>query len=172
MARNIEIKAYIDDIDMLESQVAKIADRGPSEIFQDDTFFQCDTGRLKLRVFSETHGELIFYRRDQQAGPKESFYVRSQTGEPETLRETLALAYGVVGRVVKQRTLYLVDRTRIHLDRVEALGHFLELEVVLSSDEPAQVGVEIAHRLLSQLGIESAALIEDAYVDLIERKGS
>ena len=106
MARNIEIKAHIDDIDVLESQVAKVADRGPTEIFQDDTFFQCDAGRLKLRVFSETHGELIFYRRDQQAGPKESFYVRSQTGEPETLRETLALAYGVVGRVVKQRTLY------------------------------------------------------------------
>ena len=125
---------------------------------QDDTFFHCEAGRLKLRVFSEKHGELIFYRRANQAGPKESFYVRSQTDEPEALRETLVLAYGVVGRVRKHRTLYLVDRTLIHLDRVEALGHFLELEVVLSSDEPAQVGVEIAHRLLSQLGIESRTM--------------
>ena len=172
MARNIEIKARIDDINLLESQVAKVADRGPTEIFQDDTFFQCDAGRLKLRVLSETHGELIFYRRDHQAGPKESFYVRSQTGVPETLRETLVLAYGVVGHVRKHRTLYLVDRTRIHLDRVEALGHFLELEVMLSSGESSQVGVEIAHHLLSLLDIDSSSLIEEAYVDLIERKGS
>lgn len=172
MARNIEIKARIDNIEVLEPKVAKIAENGPTEIFQDDTFFQCEAGRLKLRVFSETHGELIFYRRDNQAGPKESFYVRSQTDEPETLRETLSLAYGVVGRVRKHRTLYLVDRTRIHLDRVEALGHFLELEVVLSSSESPQVGTEVAHHLLSQLGIESSQLIEVAYVDLLEGKGS
>lgn len=88
------------------------------------------------------------------------------------MRETLSLAYGVAGRVRKHRTLYLVDRTRIHLDRVEALGHFLELEVVLASSESSQVGVEIAHRLLNQLGIESSQLIEAAYVDLLEEKGS
>lgn len=168
MARNIEIKARISNIGMLESKVAKIAGNGPTEIFQDDTFFQCDTGRLKLRVLSDKHGELIFYRRENQAGPKESFYVRSQTDEPETLRETLSLAYGVVGRVRKHRTLYLVGRTRIHLDRVEALGHFLELEVVLSDSEPSQVGIEIAHRLLNQLGIEPSQLIEAAYVDMFE----
>ena len=172
MARNIEIKARIDNIEALESKVAKIADNGPTEIVQDDTFFHCEAGRLKLRVFSEKHGELIFYRRANQAGPKESFYVRSQTDEPEALRETLALAYGEAGRVRKHRTLYLVDRTRVHLDRVEGLGHFLELEVVLSSSELSQFGVEIAHRLLDQLGIEPSQLIEGAYVDLLEEKGS
>lgn len=59
MTRNIEIKARISNIEVLESKVAKIADNGPTEIFQDDTFFQCDAGRLKLRVLSEKHGELI-----------------------------------------------------------------------------------------------------------------
>lgn len=172
MARNIEIKARIDNIEALESKVAKIADNGPTEIVQDDTFFHCEAGRLKLRVFSKKHGELIFYRRANQAGPKESFYVRSQTDEPEALRETLSLAYGEVGRVRKHRTLYLVDRTRVHLDRVEGLGHFLELEVVMSSSESAQSGVEVAHRLLDRLGIESSQLIEGAYVDLLEEKGS
>lgn len=87
------------------------------------------------------------------------------------MRETLSLAYGEVGRVRKHRTLYLVDRTRVHLDRVEGLGHFLELEVVLSSSESSQPGVEVAHRLLDQLGIESSQLIEGAYVDLLEEKG-
>lgn len=167
MARNIEIKARIDSVDALASKVAAIANDGPSEIVQDDTFFQCEAGRLKLRTFSESYGELIFYRRSNQAGPKESFYVRSQTAEPASLRETLSLAYGETGRVRKHRTLYLVGRTRVHLDQVEGLGHFLELEVVLSDGESSQAGVEIAHHLMRQLGVESAQLIEEAYVDLL-----
>lgn len=82
--------------------------------------------------------------------------------------ETLSLAYGEVGRVRKHRTLYLVDRTRVHLDRVEDLGHFLELEVVMSSSESSQSGVEVAYRLLDRLGIELSQLIEGAYVDLLK----
>src|ERR1035437_1812032 len=87
MARNIEIKGRIESVQALAPRVAKIANDGPTEIFQDDTFFQCEAGRLKLRAFSESHGELIFYWRQNQAGPKESFYVRSQTAEPAALRE-------------------------------------------------------------------------------------
>ncbi|MDO8827576.1 class IV adenylate cyclase [Methylophaga sp.] len=170
MARNIEIKARIESVETLEPKVAKIADQGPTEILQDDTFFQCSTGRLKLRAFSEDHGELIFYKRSDQVGPKESFYVRSQTNEPASLRETLSLAYGEAGRVRKHRTLYLVDRTRVHLDKVEGLGHFLELEVVLSDSETSQAGVEVAHHLMAQLGIEPAQLIESAYVDLLAER--
>lgn len=170
MARNIEIKARIDSIEAIEPKVAKIADSGPTEILQDDTFFQCSTGRLKLRAFSENAGELIFYKRSNQAGPKQSFYVRSQTNEPTSLREALSLAYGEAGRVRKHRTLYLVDRTRVHLDRVEGLGHFLELEVLLSDSETAQAGIEVAHRIMAQLGVEAAQLIEGAYVDLLAEK--
>lgn len=172
MARNVEIKARIESVKALESKVAKIADDGPTEILQDDTFFQCENGRLKLRVFSESYGELIFYQRSNQLGPKESLYVRAETDEPTSLREALSLAYGQTGRVRKHRTLYLVDRTRVHLDRVESLGDFLELEVVLSDCESSQAGVDIAHHLMAQLGIEPAQLIEGAYVDLLGRSGT
>jgi predicted adenylyl cyclase CyaB len=172
MARNIEIKARIESVEALEPKVAEIADSGPTEIFQDDTFFQCEAGRLKLRAFSDSHGELIFYKRSNQAGPKESFYVRSQTAEPASLREALSLAYGEGGRVRKQRTLYLVDRTRVHLDRVEGLGHFLELEVVLSDSESSRTGIEVAHHLMAQLGVEPTQLIEGAYVELLGEKSA
>lgn len=170
MARNIEIKARIESVEALEPMVAAIANSGPIEIFQDDTFFQCETGRLKLRAFSETKGELIFYKRSNQAGPKESFYVRSPTDKPASLREALSLAYGEAGRVRKNRTLYLVGRTRVHLDRVECLGHFLELEVVLSEGETSQSGIDVAHHLMAQFGIEPTQLIEGAYVELLVGK--
>jgi predicted adenylyl cyclase CyaB len=169
MARNIEIKAHIESVEAVIPKAAACADKGPIEIIQDDTFFACQNGRLKLRAFSSTEGELIFYRRPDQAGPKESFYLISPTSAPDVLRESLTLAYGQAGRVCKHRTLFLADRTRIHLDRVEDLGHFLELEVVLSDGETVESGEVIAQDLIGKLGISPAQLIEGAYVDLINQ---
>ncbi len=167
MARNIEIKARIDSIDALLPAGTALADRGPIEIAQDDTFFLCHNGRLKLRAFANGSGELIFYRRADVAGPKESFYVLTPTAAPDSLRQALLLACGQAGRVIKQRTLYFAGRTRIHLDRVEGLGEFLELEVVLAEDESAEAGMREAHGLLAALGISAERLVEGAYVDLL-----
>ena len=167
MARNVEIKATIASVGAMLPLVARIADSGPTEIMQDDTFFACPNGRLKLRAFSDQAGELIFYQRPNDTGPKESFYVRSPTTSPGTLRQTLTLAYGQAGRVRKQRTLFLAGRTRIHLDRVEGLGDFLELEVVLAEDEPTEAGTAIADELLARLGIAPGQLLATAYVDLL-----
>jgi len=167
MARNVEIKARIASIGALLPKVVAIADQGPTEIIQDDTFFRCEPGRLKLRAFSKEDGELIFYRRANQHGPKESFYVRSPTAKPDSLREALTLAYGEVGRVLKHRTLFIVGRTRVHLDDVRGLGHFLELEVVLEDGESVEEGVREAHSLMSQLGIQPSQLLDTAYVDLL-----
>jgi predicted adenylyl cyclase CyaB len=167
MARNVEIKARIENVAILTRRVAELASEGPLEIAQDDTFFNCAAGRLKLRAFSNDAGELIFYRRVNQTGPKESFYLRSPTSSPGSLRESLSLAYGQIGRIRKYRTLFLVGRTRVHLDRVEGLGHFLELEVMLVDDEPAEQGVREAGELMERLGIQPGQLIEGAYLDLL-----
>ena len=173
MARNVEIKASITSVEALVPRAAAIADKGPVEIVQDDTFFRCESGRLKLRAFTMEEGELIFYRRADRQGPKESFYLRSPTSAPGMLRDSLSLAYGEAGRVRKHRTLFLVGRTRIHLDKVEGLGHFLELEVVLAEGEPTEVGIREAHELMVKLGVEPSQLIEGAYVDLLaQRNGS
>ncbi|GAP34766.1 class IV adenylate cyclase [Piscinibacter sakaiensis] len=167
MPRNIEIKARVADLDALEARVAPLADAGPTPIAQDDSFFACPNGRLKLRAFSAEAGELIFYRRADSAGPKASHYVRSPSAAPDSLREALAQALGPAGRVVKQRRLYLVGRTRVHLDRVEGLGSFMELEVVLRDDEPEAAGVAEAQALMARLGIAPEQLVEGAYVDLL-----
>lgn len=167
MPRNTEIKARIPGVAELTPRAAALADTGPTELHQDDTFFPCPRGRLKLRTFSPDRGELIFYRRDDHAGPKTSTYRITPTTEPGRLRETLAAAYGEIGRVRKHRTLFLAGRTRIHLDRVEGLGDFLELEVVLEDQEPPEAGEREAEQLMAALGVEPAQLIEGAYLDLL-----
>jgi predicted adenylyl cyclase CyaB len=166
MARNVEIKARIAGVEAISARVARIATQGPVELSQDDTFFRCATGRLKLRTSSENEGELIFYRRADDEGPKESFYLRAPTA-PDALRESLTLAYGQAGRVRKRRTLYLVGRTRVHLDVVEGLGAFLELEVVLDDGEAVERGMAEARDLMRVLGVEPGQLITGAYVDLL-----
>jgi len=167
MSRNVEIKARIESIESMSLRAAAIADRGPTRITQDDTFFVCPKGRLKLRLLAPEEGQLIYYLRPDRKGPKESFYVISPTASPETLCEALARACGLLGRVRKERTLYLAGRARIHLDRVEGLGDFLELEVVLEPGENASSGEAIARDLMRRLDILPDQLVEGAYIDLL-----
>jgi len=167
MPSNIEIKARVDSLEQLEARVRMISDALPQHLAQDDTFFHCAVGRLKLRDFGNGRGELIAYRRDDKAGPKTSQYRISPSSDPEGLRKTLGEALGVLGRVRKGRKVIMVGRTRVHLDQVEGLGAFMELEVVMAADEPTASGVEEASHLMKALGIEKSDLIEGAYIDLL-----
>ncbi len=167
MARNIEIKARVAAPADLEARAAALASEGPFRISQDDTFFACTAGRLKLRVFADGTGELIFYQRADAAGPRASHYRRVPVAAPDALRQALAEAYGVVGRVRKQRRLYLAGRTRIHLDEVEGLGDFLELEVVLADGEAEAAGESEARSLMQRLGVDLSQLEPRAYVDML-----
>jgi predicted adenylyl cyclase CyaB len=168
--RNIEIKARVQNLKSLADKVAPLATQGPMEIEQDDTFFNCPTGRLKLRSLSDNTGVLIFYNRVDESGPKLSSYQISHTNEPNQLRELLTSAYGQLGRVRKHRTLYIIERTRVHLDAVEELGNFLELEVVLDDNEPLESGALVTRDLMQKLEIPESDLIEGAYLDLLLKK--
>lgn len=130
-------------------------------------FFSCPNGRLKLRVLSDGCGVLIYYRREDELGPKPSFYVHSETSDPDGLRSVLAVAYGEVGRVRKHRMVFGVGQTRVHLDRVDGLGEFLELEVTLQDALTSDAAVAEAHRLIAAFGIDESALVKGAYLDLL-----
>ena len=169
MPRNVEIKARLADLAATRRLVAGAADRGPEVLAQTDTFFRVPGGRLKLREFSDRPAELIHYRRPDTPGPSESQWTKVTVPDAAALRELLAGALGVRGQVVKRRTLFLVGRTRVHLDEVRGLGDFLELEVVLADGETAAAGMGEAHRLLRLFGIRDDALVPEAYVDLLER---
>lgn len=167
MARNIEIKARIGQPAKLHAAAAALADRPAMLIEQEDVFFNVAEGRLKLRFLSPSRGELIFYRRDDISGPKTSTYSVVETDRPGELRALLGAALGERAIVRKQRHLYRAGRTRIHLDAVEDLGDFLELEVVLAESEPPADGEREAAALMAKLGVEARDLIEGAYVDLL-----
>ena len=173
MPANVEIKARIDSVDaLLPLALALSAGDQLQRISQDDTFFVAPHGRLKLRVFGDGSGELIHYHRPDADGPKLSDYLLAPVAEPEALRAVLARACGLLGRVRKERILVLVGATRIHLDKVEGLGEFLELEVTLGDARTEAEGIAAAHQLMAQLQVEPSRLVRGAYLDLLQAAGS
>jgi len=168
MPSNIEIKAYVHDFDEIRRRAEQLSDTPMEVIPQEDTFFKTPLGRLKLRVLSEDKGQLIYYIRPDQEGPKRSDYHISLTSDPENLKRVLELAYGIRGIVRKTRYLYLVDQTRLHLDDVEGLGQFMELEVVMRDGQSDAEGQLIAEGLMAALGVKRSDLLEGAYMDLLE----
>lgn len=182
--RNVEIKAFVKDPKGFLSKVESIAKK--TDAFQQvDYFFNVpkERGRLKLRIQSPSagsgatesnpmvpeKGQLIFYNRNDQSGPKLSNYIIYETKEPMVLISTMDMAIGVTGKVQKHRTLYMYGQTRIHYDQVNDLGRFMELEVVLKEDQTAEQGQEIAKAIMEQLGVQQSDLVEGAYFDLLSK---
>lgn len=167
MPSNIEIKATVADMAALRERVLTVSSSAPEVLHQEDVFLRAPKGRLKLRIFGPEQGELIAYERADTRAPKPSAYQISRTREPHTLRALLAAALGEIGVVVKRRELHLVGQTRVHLDEVEHLGTFMELEVVLREDQSPEDGTRVARSLMQTLCIAQEDLVAGAYFDLL-----
>ena len=170
MPSNIEIKARVRNFEEMRQRAEKLSDMALQVIPQEDIFFNTEMGRLKLRVFAPERGQLIFYARPDQEGPKRSDYHIYETADPENLKRVLELTYGIRGVVRKTRYLYIVGQTRVHLDDVEGLGQFMELEVVMQVGQSDAEGQAIAEGLMTGLGVERSDLLEGAYLDLLESR--
>jgi predicted adenylyl cyclase CyaB len=137
---------------------------------QVDTYFVVPRGRLKLR---EQEGravaELIAYDRPNEAAVRASDYQLVPIPDPASLKLALTRTLGVRVVVAKRRTLWLWHNVRVHLDEVDSLGTFLELEAVLSSpDEAEGVSRERLNQLTHSLRIREEDRIAVSYSDLLE----
>ena len=169
MPANIEIKARVDDFNGLKKKAEQLSDTPCQVISQEDTFFYCPNGRIKLRELSPQRGQLVYYLRQDVTGPKHSEYKIFETDDPAKLKLILTDAFGVRGVINKIRYLYIVGQTRIHLDDVNGLGKFVELEVVLRPNQNDAEGQAIAESLMQKLGIIVEDLIDTAYMDMMEK---
>ena len=141
---------------------------------QEDIFLRGTHARLKLRRLSDASAH--FLRSGTTIGPTRQGPPRRttlvSTSEPDRLRALLAAAYGIMGVVRKRRTVRMVGRTRVHLDEVEDLGRFIELEVVLDAGEPIERGLAEARRLMVALDIQEGQLVSQAPIDLLQETRS
>lgn len=169
--RNFELKCRCDDLDSVLARALALGAQEAGVLEQDDLFFRTPTGRLKLRRFPDGRGELISYVRPDHPGERVSDYRLYRTGAPDSLAAALEHSLGSEGRVRKRRRLLLHRRTRIHLDEVEGLGSFVELETVVTTQSDAEAEAELC-ALAEALGLRSTDRIAVAYHDLLQGAGS
>jgi homotetrameric cytidine deaminase len=174
MARvNVECKAHDADPEATAARCVALGAVDHGVLHQRDTYFAPARGRLKLRDQGPEGAKLIAYRRPDATQDTESNYVLASTSEPEALVEALDAALGTTVVVVKRRRLFVWETVRIHLDEVQGLGCFVELEAVVGSGdgEPSaeELAVARAHvaRLRAELAIADAALVAVGYSDLL-----
>ena len=170
MAQNIEIKARLrpDQVEYVRQQSQSRCSSVEEHLQQTDTFYNVSSGRLKMREIADASAELIAYDRSDQAGPKLSSYVRHRCTDSTTLHDALSRSVGIRGIVKKIRQVIHLGQTRVHIDEVEGLGSFLELEVVLREGQSIEDGEKIASGLMELFGVLPESLIDGAYIDLLE----
>lgn len=167
--RNLEIKAI--DPDPPETLRAALALGAGDEgwLHQRDTYFHAVQGRLKLREAPPEPAELIAYARAELAGPKVSLYRVVQVADHAALTDALRDSLGVKVVVEKTRRVLRWRNVRIHLDRVEGLGDFVELEAVAASPGGLEVERDRVEELRATLGIADEHLVAHGYADLLTR---
>ena len=169
--RNLEFKARVADPQALLALARGLGAELWGDLRQTDTYFKAASGRLKLRETAGFQAELIAYDRDETADDRPSDYQIARTPDGAALREVLGNALGVLVVVRKRRTLFLLDTTRIHLDNVDELGSFFEIEVPVKEDVAA-AEAQLAS-LIEALGFERTDGIRASYLDImLERAGN
>lgn len=170
MAQNIEIKAFVSNLtralDLLTGNCASSGD--PEE--QIDIFFFSPTGRIKLRYCGPETGILIFYERRDRAEPKLSTYETYVTHNPKQLEKVLRASYDVELVVRKVRRKFGYRNAIIHLDSVQDLGDFIEVEVELDGHQSREEIEALMCEIVGLLEINPGDLVKYAYADLIKAK--
>lgn len=134
---------------------------------QTDTYFPCDKGRLKLRS-GNIENSLIFYRRQDQEGPKSSEVFLSVLPSETHLRETLSAALGVWKEVKKTREIYFIGHIKFHLDTLEGLGQFVEIEAIDSDGSIGEKQLRAdCDRFIALFGIRPEDLLRGSYSDMV-----
>ena len=164
---NIELKARIASLPAAQEVAHAVADQRLPDQHQIDTYFRCQSGRLKLREIVGERAELIAYDRPDQKGAKASHYYLVPVHSPEALKEALTTTLGVRAVVDKQREIYLHKNVRVHLDRVNGLGTFLEFEAVLGGAYDEVRSTEFVRVLRGRFNVQDSDLIDHSYGDML-----
>jgi predicted adenylyl cyclase CyaB len=164
----VELKVRVDDHEVLRKSLSVLGAKHVGTFRQVDSYFRVPEGRLKLReVKDDDTAELIYYEREDIAGPKsdDAFLLRIQ--EPEELKRILKKILSPLVVVEKVREIYWYKGTQIHLDTVENLGKFVEFERQ-TSDDPQSIKQDrqSLHELMEKLEINPNNLESHSYSDL------
>ena len=165
MPVNIEIKAKCFDPAAIREILKDLGAEYKGTDHQTDTYFKTDNGRLKLRE-GNIENNLIFYKRGDQAGPKRSDVLLYPANRNPNLKNILEEVFGIMVVVDKQREIYFIDNVKFHIDEVNDLGSFVEIEAIGDKGEENQLDKQCRH-FMEVLNIKEEQLLCESYCDLL-----
>jgi adenylate cyclase, class 2 len=164
---NVEIKARCTNSNRIEAFLKNQNARFVGIDHQIDTYFNTPNGRLKLRE-GNIENALIYYNRNNQAGPKQSDIILHPVTEGVSLKEILTQTLGVKVVVDKKRKIYFIENVKFHIDKVEGLGSFVEIEAIDANGEYGYDKLlEQCNLYIQLLKIREEDLLTDSYSDML-----
>ena len=111
---------------------------------------------------------LIYYERQNTPGAKESSFQLVHILIAKSLKEILTASLGIKIVVRKKREIYFIKNVKFHIDEVEGLGNFAEIE---ASDLYADISKQELQKqcdfYLSELKIREEDLVSVSYSDML-----
>ena len=168
--KNIELKIKIDDFKSILAGLKKSRAIKRGVLKQTDTYFNCERKRLKLREENNRKFQLVLYVRPDKKEAKVSDFetIDFDKQQAQALKAVLKKAYGEKVVVKKERKLWMYKNTRIHLDKVEKLGTFLELETLVTKD--LALAKKEYDKVVDLLDLDRYKKLERSYSDMLLAK--
>jgi adenylate cyclase class 2 len=164
---NSEVKARCPDPDAVRDYLRKENARFMGTDHQVDTYFRVPNGRLKLRE-GTIENALIYYERKEVAGPKHAAGQLFPVSHGSGLKRLLENSLGVLVVVDKMREIYFIGNVKFHIDQVQGLGSYVEIE---AQDHRRSVTLQKLQQqcryYMEQLGIRGEDLITSSYSDMM-----
>ena len=169
---NVEIKTRCADPSFIRNYLLSHNADFKGTDLQTDTYFNVPNGRLKLRE-GNIENNLIFYERNDQAGPKNSIFHLVKVEDATGLKDVLTRSIGIKVVVVKKRDIYFIDNVKFHIDEVPGLGNFIEIEAGnLLADLSATILEVQCDHYLRAFGVKAEDLVDVSYSDLLLNIGN
>jgi len=166
--KNLEVKVELRDLNEISHNIELMGLKKVANLYQTDTYYLVGKKRLKLRNVNDEL-QLIYYSRPNISESKMSHYYifRFRVNSKEIIEKILGFFFSIKTVVVKKRMLYVYKHTRIHLDEVENLGKFLELETVFDRESPQNNFYKEHDFIVNTLGLSKYKKIGSSYSDLV-----
>jgi predicted adenylyl cyclase CyaB len=168
MPVNLEIKARLNNPKSALLIAEKLDVESEDVLYQRDTYFECQAGRLKLREMSGIDSEMIYYDRDETEEVRRSDYMIYKFPPGKSLEAILKKGLAIINVVAKNRHLFIYQGARIHIDDVEKLGWFIEFEVPLLTNK-SRVD-KLMQELFEKFSIQKVDIIRESYLDLLRKR--
>lgn len=164
--QNVEVKYELRDPALCRVILARLGARLAATIRQRDTYFRVPDGRLKKRETEEGGTEWILYHRLNRPSPRLSHFTIFTDAEALARFGQQPLPVWVI--IEKSREVWLLREVRLHIDDVEGLGKFFEIEALVTPRQHVGLCRREVQRIVKELGgVVLGGAIAGGYSDML-----